>query len=96
MKFDPRRGILSLPLERVVEIHISGVDLQSGIHWDNHAKRAPAEVYDLLALVLPRARVRAITREYNWSSRFPKRVLLEEIARTRQAVEKAKTQLGAP
>jgi len=85
-KFDPFREIESLPLERVVEVHVSGVDDQEDGHWDNHAARAPEAVLELLALVLRRARVKAVTLEYNWSSQFPATVLLEEIHRVREVV----------
>jgi len=87
MGFDPRRELDSLPLDRVVEVHVSGVELQAGIHWDNHASRAPDEVLEMLACVLEAGTgVRAVTLEYNWSSRFPRTVLLEEIARVRDAI----------
>lgn len=87
--FDPYTAIQSFPLERVVEIHISGVDVEQGMHWDNHADRAPDVLFELLALVLARADVRAITLEYNWSARFPLTVLLEEIKRTREVAAAA-------
>jgi uncharacterized protein (UPF0276 family) len=85
MGFDPREEILALPLERVVETHVSGVELQGGTHWDNHASRAPEIVFELLDVALGVGGVRAVTLEYNWSSRFPRQVLMEEIARVRQA-----------
>jgi uncharacterized protein len=84
--FDPLQEIESLPLDRVVEVHISGVDLQDGICWDDHTKRAPEIVYDLLAIVLNKSSLRAVTLEYNWSVRFPRQALLQEIARTREAL----------
>jgi uncharacterized protein len=87
--FDPVETICRYPLERVIEVHVSGVDEQEGIHWDNHATRAPDVVFEMLAKVLPRAPVRAITLEYNWSSRFPVETLLEEIARTRDVIARA-------
>lgn len=87
--FDPIEMIASYPLERVVEIHVSGVDEQQGTHWDNHASQAPDVVFAMLAKVLPRAPARAITLEYNWSSRFPAEMLLSELARTREVIERA-------
>jgi uncharacterized protein (UPF0276 family) len=89
MKFDSMSEVQSLPLDRVVEIHISGVDVEAGGHWDNHARRAPEIEFDLLSAVLPLAPVKAITLEYNWSGRFPLAVLLEELARTRAVISKA-------
>lgn len=75
-----------LPLEAVVEVHISGVDDGPDGLWDSHASKAPAKVMDLLGLVLRRARVRAITLEYNWSAQFPLDALLAELERTRKVV----------
>ncbi len=86
MGFDPCEAVLSYPLDRVVEVHLSGVETEAGGHWDNHAKRAPDIEFELLALVLARSSVKAITLEYNWSARFPAAVLLEEIARARETV----------
>lgn len=83
MGFDPLQALEAYPLERVVEVHISGVETELGAHWDNHAKRAPEIEFEMLELVVDRAQVAAITLEYNWSERFPPAVLLEEIARTR-------------
>lgn len=83
MGFDPLEALDAYPLERVGEVHISGVETELGAHWDNHAKRAPEIEFEMLELVVDRARVAAITLEYNWSERFPPAVLLEEIARTR-------------
>jgi len=87
--FDPYVEVLKLPLERVVEAHVSGVDYQAGLHWDNHATRAPAAVLDLLAVVAARSPLRAVTLEYNWSARFPEQVLRDELSRAREALAKA-------
>jgi uncharacterized protein (UPF0276 family) len=86
MGFDPLEGLADYPLERVVEVHISGVETETGGHWDNHAKRAPDIEFEMLELVLERAAVEAITLEYNWSARFPVTALLEEIARARERI----------
>ena len=74
-----------LPLERVVEIHVSGLETQSGIVWDDHASPAPPLVFELLERVLARARPKALTLEYNWSA-FPQGLLLSHIAQTREAL----------
>ena len=86
MGFDPLEGLAAYPLEQVVEVHISGVETETGGHWDNHAKRAPEIEFEMLQAVLERAPVRAVTLEYNWSARFPATVLLEEIARVRERI----------
>jgi uncharacterized protein len=81
--FDPFRELELLPLDRVVEVHISGVDDQDDGSWDDHARPAPEIVYRLLDRVLQSASPRAITLEYNWSSRFPDASLSDELSRVR-------------
>jgi uncharacterized protein len=88
MGFEPLAAIDSLPLGRITEVHISGVDEEAGGHWDNHARRAPDIEFEMLSAVLEAAPVKAITLEYNWSSRFPEATLLGEIDKTRQIVNK--------
>jgi uncharacterized protein (UPF0276 family) len=83
---DADKEIERLPLERVVEIHISGLNVQSGIVWDDHATPAPATVFSLLERVLERARPRAITLEYNWSPSFPQSILKTHIERVSRMV----------
>jgi len=90
MGFDPLQELMQLPLERVVEMHLSGVDIQEGVHWDDHASRAPDEVFAMLALVLARSEASAVTLEYNWSSRFSRAVLLDEIERVRRTIAAAR------
>ena len=80
---DPLREIDALPLERVVEIHISGIERQAGGAWDDHTSPAPDIVYRLLARVMTRASPRAVTLEYNWSSRFPPALFVQELERVR-------------
>ena len=87
--FDPFTELLRLPLERVVEVHVSGVTTEQDTFWDNHSGRAPQEELDLLAVVLARTRVDAVTLEYNWSSRLPEQVLLQEIGRVRDVLDEA-------
>ncbi len=65
MNFETRREILRLPLEKVVEVHVSGLDVQAETAWDDPGL-ADEETFELLALVLRRTRPRAITFEYNW------------------------------
>jgi hypothetical protein len=80
---DAAREIGRLPLERVVEIHLSGFNVQSGLAWDDHATPAPAPVFELLERVLERACPQALTLEYNWSPSFPQAVLQTHIQRVR-------------
>ena len=83
---DALTEIEKLPLERVVEIHISGLNVQSGIAWDDHATPAPPPVFELLDRVLERVRPKAVTFEYNWTPHFPESVLLSQLRRTRQTL----------
>ena len=84
MGFDAETELEKYPLEKLVEVHVSGVDHQDDGVWDDHAGRAPDLVYRLLEQTLRRACPRAVTLEYNWSVRFPQSVLREEIARVRE------------
>lgn len=86
MNFDPLEELEKFPLSKVVEIHISGVDLQSGGYWDNHAEPAPEIVYQMLEKVLRSVSPRAITLEYNWSLAFPTNVLIEEVEKVRRTI----------
>jgi hypothetical protein len=86
---DAARELDRMPLERVVEMHVSGLNEQSGIVWDDHATPAPPLIFDLLARALRRARPRAVTLEYNWSPHFPLHILVEHVERTRRLLEAA-------
>ena len=85
-KKDPLTEIGRLPLEKVVEVHISGLSVQSGIAWDDHATPAPPVVFDLLERVMTRVRPKAVTLEYNWSPQFPESTLVKHINRVHEIV----------
>ena len=85
-KKDPLNEIERLPLEKVVEVHISGLNVQSGIAWDDHAIPAPPVVFDLFERVMARARPKAVTLEYNWSPQFPESMLVRHIDRVHEIV----------
>lgn len=89
LKEDPFAMLDALPLDRVREVHISGVDEDGEVNWDNHAAKAPDIEFDLLECLLAKGRVEAITLEYNWSSVFPESVLLSEISRVRSKLDRA-------
>ncbi len=84
MGLDPLAELRRFPLDRVVEVHLSGVSRDSGVLWDDHASAPVAAEYELLNVVLHDAPVRAITHEYNWAPRFPADVARREIDRTHQ------------
>ena len=85
-KKDPVSEIDRLPLEKVVEVHISGLSVQSGIAWDDHATPAPPVTFDLLERVMARGRPKAVTLEYNWSPQFPESTLVKHINRVYEIV----------
>lgn len=84
MGFDAFREIDRLPLERVDEIHLSGISMSSGLAWDDHASPASEQSFALLRQSLERARPRAVTLEYNATPDFSDDVLVEDIARVRE------------
>lgn len=89
---DPVQLMLGLPLERIMEVHLSGVgadDDDAGL-WDDHTERAPEIVHRMLSCLLGKTRsVRAVTLEYNWSVNFPRAIVLEEVARVRSTIAAA-------
>lgn len=89
VSFDPHWAIRRLPLDRVVEVHISGLSVQGGIAWDDHALAAGDEAFALLEAVVERGRPKAVTFEYNWEPRFPNALLLSHIGRARNICEGA-------
>lgn len=84
MGLDPLMSVHELPLERVVEVHLSGMSKQSGRWWDDHAAPAPEAAFELLAGITDRIRPRAVTFEYNWAPSIPESVVVAQIARTRE------------
>jgi uncharacterized protein (UPF0276 family) len=86
---DATKEIDRLPLEHLVEIHISGLNVQSGIAWDDHATPATEPVFDLLRRVLQQARPRAVTLEYNWSPSFPLSTLKKHVELVHELVGNA-------
>jgi uncharacterized protein (UPF0276 family) len=84
--FDAMLHIDDFPLEKVTEVHISGVDEVDETYWDHHASKAPEIIYQLLEKVLLRVSPKAITLEYNWNSKFPETYLIDEINRVKRAI----------
>lgn len=87
--FDAMEHLAYFPLDRVVEIHISGVDEVANTFWDHHASKAPEMIYELLKKVLQSARPKAITLEYNWNSKFPENFLIEEIQQVQKIIRES-------
>ncbi|MGC2781286.1 MAG: DUF692 family multinuclear iron-containing protein [Bradyrhizobium sp.] len=83
MRFDPKTELRRLPLEHLVELHVSGLDMQLDTAWDDHASLADDSVFELVETVLERTRPRAVTFEYNWAPDLPDDVLIDHIGRVR-------------
>ena len=60
---DARALLARLPLERVVQLHLAGGDLDRGVLVDSHASAVAPEVWRLAEEVLARAPVRAAILE---------------------------------
>ncbi|MGA2291015.1 DUF692 domain-containing protein [Bradyrhizobium sp.] len=85
--YDPLVELEELPLSKVVEVHLSGIDERADGSWDDHSCAAPKLVHEMLAHLLKIARPRAVTLEYNWSSRFPHSLLKDELQRVRALLQ---------
>jgi uncharacterized protein (UPF0276 family) len=92
--FDPIDELERFPLDKVLEIHISGVDAQPDGLWDDHANPAPEILYEMLERVMQDGRPRAITLEYNWASNFPRAVLYEQLEKVRETLTRAVAAVG--
>jgi uncharacterized protein (UPF0276 family) len=66
MGWSPIKAVSELPLDRVVEVHISGIQRQGDGVWDDHASFPTDECIQLLIHVLRYCKPKAITLEYNW------------------------------
>ena len=83
---DPETLLESLPLEHVVEIHLSGASAEAGLMWDDHSAPIAPLLFALLDRLLRRARPRAATIEYNWDPDFPREIIRADLARLREAI----------
>lgn len=83
---DPETLLESLPLEHVVEVHLSGASAEAGTMWDDHAAPIPPLIFALLDRLLRRVRPRAATIEYNWDPDFPRDIVRSDLARLRGAI----------
>lgn len=86
---DPTRGLARLPLQRVREVHISGLRYEKGTYWDDHGTTAPKEAFVLLRSILEVAHPEAITLEYNWSAAFPESLVMADVERVHRIVSQA-------
>lgn len=84
MGLDPIKSLEMLPVERVVEVHLSGMSEQSGSFWDDHSAPVPDVAFEMLARVAKRVRPRAVTFEYNWAPSIPDALLVLQLSRVRE------------
>jgi uncharacterized protein (UPF0276 family) len=89
--FDPRRHILELPLDRVVEVHVAGHSKKSsGLLLDTHGTAVSNEVFELLAFALEQTGPVPVLLERD--NDVPELdVLLEELRALRSIYERATT-----
>lgn len=86
-RFDPVAFVDSLPLERVVQIHLAGGEEAEGQRLDTHSSCSPEDVWSLFEHVVPRCPVRGVNFEMD--SRFPAFPrLLVELARARDILHR--------
>jgi uncharacterized protein len=88
LELDPHAILDGLPLERVVEVHLSGMSFQSGATWDDHSVGAPPVVFGLLEQLLGKTSPRAVTLEYNWDHDFPMETLRRDLQRVRDLTDR--------
>ncbi|MEK6300964.1 MAG: DUF692 domain-containing protein [Acidobacteriota bacterium] len=86
MNYDPYVFLDSVPLERVVQIHLAGGYYLSSVLLDTHSHPVPSDVFDLLRYVAPRMpnlRGILIERDQNFP---PFGELLDELDQVRDVV----------
>jgi uncharacterized protein (UPF0276 family) len=82
---DPYAFLDALPLERIVYVHVVGGRVENGLMIDSHTSPAPQAVWEMLAYVARRTRIRGVLIE--WDDCFPAfDVILEEVGRARSAL----------
>lgn len=78
--FDPIAYLETLPLERVIEVHLAGGVVREGEYADTHTRPVPEESWKLLEWLAPRAAIRAVIIERD-DNLPPFAELLEEVRR---------------
>jgi len=67
--YDAVKFLESLPLERVLQVHVAGGRDEAGLRLDSHDAPVPEEVWDLLVWLAPRAPLQAVIVE--WDTDLP-------------------------
>jgi uncharacterized protein (UPF0276 family) len=87
--YDPIEYLESLPLERVVEVHLAGGVWSGGEYADTHTRPVPEESWALLEWLAPRADVKAVIIERD-DDLPPFGELLAEARRAREILDAAR------
>ena len=75
-----------LPLEKVVEIHMSGVRYHNGVWWDNHSSAIPDEIMVCFADLVRSCNITAVTLEYNWISDYSDKNVLQQMESVKKII----------
>lgn len=80
--YDPFAFLRSIPLNRVVQVHVIGGHYHGGILVDSHSRPTPEEVWRMLEFVAAATEIRAVLLE--WDEQFPEfDVIIGQLARAR-------------
>lgn len=63
--YDPYEFLASIPIERVVQVHIIGGHYHHGVLIDSHSQRTPVEVWEMLEFVARRTEIKAVLIEWD-------------------------------
>jgi uncharacterized protein (UPF0276 family) len=92
--FDPYAWLDRVPLDRVVQVHVTGGHWRHGRLVDSHSTATPDDVWRLLEHVAARTRVRAVLLERD-EQIPPIGELLDELDRAREALRAGEAVRGA-
>lgn len=87
--YDPIEYLETLPLERVVEVHLAGGIHREGRYIDSHTRPVPEESWALLEWLAPRTSIRAVIIERD-DDLPPFEELLAEVRRAKEILDAAR------
>jgi uncharacterized protein len=92
--FDPYEWLDRMPLDRVVQVHVTGGHWRAGVLVDSHSQATPVDVWALLEHLASRVEIRAVLLERD--ERFPPfGELLDELDRARAVLAAGERRRGA-
>ena len=86
--FDPYEFLRSIPLERVVQLHLAGGIRHEGKWVDTHNQPVPEEVFELTDFIVANAPVKGVLLERDENFPVSFRDLTDELARMRSIFRK--------